>query len=143
MKSEAFNMDCMEYMRQCRDKQFNLAIVDPPYGVEDMTGKEFSHGRGKLRNRIFQIDCERIDKWDVAPPQEYFDELFRISEIILIYLPLDALLCGTKYSRLRTFQLLKLHGQILMSLQSCLSLIIGIQGKYILCKNLLNYINGF
>ena len=77
MKSEVFNMDCMEYMRQCRDKQFSLAIVDPPYGVEDMTGKEFSHGSGKLKNRIFQIDCERIDTWDVAPPQEYFDELFR------------------------------------------------------------------
>ncbi len=27
-----YNIDCMEYMKSCRDKQFNLAIVDPPYG---------------------------------------------------------------------------------------------------------------
>ena len=52
MKSEAFNIDCIEYMKQRRDKQFDLAIVDPPYGVEEMTGKEFAHGRGKLTQRI-------------------------------------------------------------------------------------------
>lgn len=32
MTNEAFNMDCMDYMKDCFDKQFDLAIVDPPYG---------------------------------------------------------------------------------------------------------------
>ena len=33
MKSDAFNMDCLEYMRQQPDKAFELAIADPPYGI--------------------------------------------------------------------------------------------------------------
>lgn len=30
--TEAFNVDCMEYMRSVPDKYFDLAVVDPPYG---------------------------------------------------------------------------------------------------------------
>ena len=29
----AYNMDCMEYMRSLPDKAFDLAVVDPPYGI--------------------------------------------------------------------------------------------------------------
>ena len=29
----AYNMDCMEYMKTLPDKAFELAIVDPPYGI--------------------------------------------------------------------------------------------------------------
>lgn len=32
MKSEVYNMDCIEYMRTLPDKAFQLAIADPPYG---------------------------------------------------------------------------------------------------------------
>ena len=28
-----YNMDCMDFLRQCKDKEFDLAIVDPPYGI--------------------------------------------------------------------------------------------------------------
>ena len=31
--SEVYNMDCMEYMKDIPDKFFDLAIVDPPYGI--------------------------------------------------------------------------------------------------------------
>ena len=40
MANEALNMDCMDYMRKCSDKQFNLAIVDPPYGIQELTGRK-------------------------------------------------------------------------------------------------------
>ncbi|GMO64468.1 MAG: hypothetical protein Ta2A_12040 [Treponemataceae bacterium] len=30
--SLTYNMDCMDFLRECKDKQFSLAIVDPPYG---------------------------------------------------------------------------------------------------------------
>ena len=30
---ELLNIDCLHYMKQCEDKQFDLAIVDPPYGI--------------------------------------------------------------------------------------------------------------
>lgn len=33
MVSEVHNMDCMEYMRNIPDKFFELAVVDPPYGI--------------------------------------------------------------------------------------------------------------
>ena len=33
MISEARNIDCMEYMKTIPDKFFDLAIVDPPYGI--------------------------------------------------------------------------------------------------------------
>lgn len=32
-ESVAYNMDCMEYMRSLPDKAFDLAVVDPPYGI--------------------------------------------------------------------------------------------------------------
>ena len=30
---ELLNIDCLHYMKQCEDNQFDLAIVDPPYGI--------------------------------------------------------------------------------------------------------------
>ena len=33
-KSEVFNLDCMEGMKRYPDKYFDLAVVDPPYGIE-------------------------------------------------------------------------------------------------------------
>ena len=33
MISDVANMDCMEYMAQFPDKFFDLAVVDPPYGI--------------------------------------------------------------------------------------------------------------
>lgn len=31
--SETYNMDCMDYMKSMPDKFFDLAVVDPPYGI--------------------------------------------------------------------------------------------------------------
>lgn len=108
MKSEVFNIDCMEYMKQCRDKQFDLAIVDPPYGVEEMTGKEFVHGRGKLTQRIFNRDAEKIMEWDKPPTKEYFDELFRISKHQIIwggnYFNLPAYRCVVVWDKVQPFK---------------------------------------
>jgi len=72
-----YNMDCMEGMRQFPDKYFELAIVDPPYGIA-----RFGN-RVELSNRI----CKeaKINKWDIKPTQEYFDELFRVSKNQIIW----------------------------------------------------------
>ena len=37
-----YNMDCMEYMRTLQDKAFDLAVVDPPYGIGEDGGKDRS-----------------------------------------------------------------------------------------------------
>ena len=75
MTSEVFNTDCLEYMRTLPDKAFQLAIADPPYGINAPNMKMGEHkgyistatkckkgrlnsGGGKLKNRVLnQSDC--------------------------------------------------------------------------------------
>ena len=79
-KIQAYNCDCMDFMKDLPDNAYDLAIVDPPYGVEKITGKEFSHGRGKLKNRVLNQAHKKINKWDTPPNKEYFEQLIRISK---------------------------------------------------------------
>jgi site-specific DNA-methyltransferase (adenine-specific) len=70
--------DCMDIMRDMPDKYFELAIVDPPYGIG-------LHGANMIKNKS---DSDRIFKieWDqVAPDKLYFNELFRISNNQIIW----------------------------------------------------------
>ena len=64
------NIDCMEYMATLPDKAFDLAIVDPPYGLGDNL---VAGGTWSVK---FQA---KGAAWDVAPGCEYFDELRRVS----------------------------------------------------------------
>ena len=64
-----YNQDCLEAMRDMKDNQFDLAIVDPPYGINVKT-RVFNDGKN----------------WDNnIPSKEYFDELFRVSENQIIW----------------------------------------------------------
>ena len=74
-----YNADCMEVMKTFKDKQFDLAIIDPPYGMP----KDSTNGRGKLKNRVFNKG--RVERWDKAPSNEFFEELFRVSENQVIW----------------------------------------------------------
>lgn len=56
-------MDCMEVMRLYPDKHFDLAIVDPPYGLK----KGSFHGRGKLKDRFINRHAGEVEEWDSAP----------------------------------------------------------------------------
>ena len=76
--SEVTNEDNMEMMSRYPDKFFDLAIVDPPYGLP----KDSLNGRGKMKSRALNIG--RKD-WDIAPQQYYFDELFRVSKNQIIW----------------------------------------------------------
>jgi site-specific DNA-methyltransferase (adenine-specific) len=73
--TQAFNIDCMEAMAQMPDKAFDLAIVDPPYGI-DRNGMN-------MGNSIFNSDDKTWDK--SAPTPEFFNELFRVSEKQIIW----------------------------------------------------------
>lgn len=77
--SEIHNCDCMEFMREIPDKFFDLAVVDPPYGLP----KNSTHGRGKLKDRC--LNRGDIQKWDIRPDHEYFEELFRLSKDQVIW----------------------------------------------------------
>ena len=71
-----YNMDCMTGMREFPDNYFDLAIVDPPYGIKNL-GKRKSNRLGKYGN-VGQAN-------DNVPTKEYFDELFRVSKIQVIW----------------------------------------------------------
>ena len=72
-----FNVDCVEFMKTKPDNYYDLAIVDPPYGI----GDKFKGGKtGKMNfNEIVNKD------WDKVPPPEYFEELFRVSKNQIIW----------------------------------------------------------
>ncbi len=74
------NEDNMELMARYEDNHFDLAIVDPPYGIGE-DGKK-NHSRGKAAK-----SKEYTPKnWDKeTPSQEYFDELFRVSKNQIIW----------------------------------------------------------
>jgi len=70
MRSIVYNQDCLEAMRQMPDKAFDLAICDPPYGIN--IAKENPRVSGRW-NYIPK-------QWDNAvPTDEYFVELKRVS----------------------------------------------------------------
>ena len=84
----AYNMDCMEYMRTLQDKAFDLAVVDPPYGIGEDGGKDRSrYVTQKNGARIYVKDggYEKTD-FDRSPADErYFAELFRVSKNQIIW----------------------------------------------------------
>jgi site-specific DNA-methyltransferase (adenine-specific) len=77
MISEVFNIDCMDGLKQYPDKYFELAIVDPPYGIG---ANKMTLGNGK--RKVFRGN----DDWDKsAPDSRYFYELRRISKNQIIW----------------------------------------------------------
>lgn len=84
-KSEVFNMDNMEFMRGCKDGQFDLAIVDPPYGINHSTIAGKQSGQ-KYGNAASAKTAYTTKDWDKNPPQsEYFEQLFRISKNQIVW----------------------------------------------------------
>lgn len=109
-KSEVFNLDCKVGMKETPDKYYDVAIVDPPYGINATamqmgsapnrsrndghgsgpsvstavkTKGRLNDGRGKLRNR--NLNKASIDWDNIIPDDEYFTELFRVSKHQIIW----------------------------------------------------------
>ena len=75
------NVDCMEYMAGLPDGYFDLAIVDPPYGIGENGDRNKS--RGKL---AIAQDYKSFAGGDKEPPSiEYFNELVRVSKNQIIW----------------------------------------------------------
>lgn len=84
----AYNADCLEALKEYPDKYFDLAVVDPPYGIEkgfSATRRIAKYGQMKTVN-------------DAKPTEEYFKQLFRVSknQIIWGYNHLSDMLPSTK-----------------------------------------------
>jgi len=78
MISEAYNMDCIEGMKRYPDKHFDLAVVDPPYGL----GKRTTDG-GCNKNTQVKFPNHNWD--DSTPKKEYFNELNRVSKNWIVW----------------------------------------------------------
>ena len=76
-----YNKDCMLAMKEMEANAFDLAIVDPPYGLP----KTSIHGRGYLKNRALNQGSKKMSAWDHVPKQEYFWELMRVSKNQIIW----------------------------------------------------------
>ena len=118
------NEDNMQLMARYEDKHFDLAIVDPPYGIgqpkqsnlkgykgrksleERLNKNRLNQGSGKLKNRTLnKSNCE----WDNAiPKDEYFNELKRISKNQIIwggnYFPLPPSRCFVCWDKMQPWK---------------------------------------
>jgi len=78
------NMDCMELMAEYPDNHFQLAVVDPPYGI-NVGETNMGAGKGKRCSKIENRKW-KPKKWDsTAPKESYFIELFRVSKRQIIW----------------------------------------------------------
>jgi site-specific DNA-methyltransferase (adenine-specific) len=73
------NRDCMEAMAEFPDKFFDLAVVDPPYGIEINISMGRRKGDKKSNYHKFAGNDKEI------PTAEYFDQLFRVSKNQIIW----------------------------------------------------------
>lgn len=75
------NCDCMSYMANLLDKEFDLAIVDPPYGIGMGCGAGETRGDGKKKKDLY------VPKdWDYCKPSDdYWAELMRVSNNQIIW----------------------------------------------------------
>ena len=80
--SEVYLMDCIAGMKHYPDKYFDLAVVDPPYGI-GAGGKSFiNRNTANKRAEKFYKDND----WDkCTPPKEYWDELQRVSKKWIVW----------------------------------------------------------
>lgn len=82
--SEFILGDCLEYMRKMPDNAYDLAIVDPPYGI-NIHKMNMGKGVGVAQSRNYQL-TDGHDFDDAKPPsEEYFKELFRVSRKQIIW----------------------------------------------------------
>src|SRR3990167_5826954 len=103
---QLFNTDCMEAMASMKDKQFDLAIVDPPYGIgADEAQNDAALSRIKANGlskagRGWKL--YKDSEWDKSIPSEYYwQELFRTSKEQIVF--------GGNYTRKEYFYPTK-HG---------------------------------
>jgi len=83
--SEVYLEDCVTALKRFNDNHFDLAIVDPPYGI-DIT-KQFENANKAGTKSMFKQTKGIVKKdWDAEiPTAEYFDELKRVSKNQIIW----------------------------------------------------------
>lgn len=85
--SKVYLLDCMEGMKDTHDNYYDLAVVDPPYGINATTEVGFGDKKSGRANRPQKWGNK---KWDEErPSKKFFSELYRISK--------NQIICGGNY----------------------------------------------
>lgn len=83
-----YNMDCMLGMQEFPDKFFDIAIVDPPYGIKEHGGKDRGGFVERENRKKIYVPSGNYENrgWDNVPAdRKYFDELMRVSKQQIIW----------------------------------------------------------
>ena len=114
-----YNMDCMTLLKATPDNFYELAIVDPPYGInapimsptptptQRNRRQRLNGGGGKLKNRV--LNTAKYINWDnEIPSKDYFNELFRVSKNQIIwggnYFPLQPTRCVIAWDKVQPWE---------------------------------------
>ena len=76
--SEVFLEDCVKALKRFNDNHFDLAIVDPPYGIGFSSKKQSNFGKGGINHEYKGWDEE-------IPKAEYWEQLFRVSKNQIVW----------------------------------------------------------
>ena len=79
------NADCLPAMKAMPYKAYDLAVVDPPYNIggDSIHAGRLKKGSGKLKNRAIQLLDSKFD--EIPLDENYFNELFRVSQSQIIW----------------------------------------------------------
>lgn len=86
--STIYLQDCMEGMKQYPDNHFDLAVVDPPYGIGEDGGVDRSGNAAQSNGEYISVKAivHKKKDWDNKPPSnEYFNELIRVSKSQIVW----------------------------------------------------------
>ena len=109
--SIVFNEDCVQGLKRFADKYFDLAIVDPPYGIERFKNVTTTPSSKDVHAKRFQrMETVNNDK----PSDEYWSELFRVSKNQIVWgannfelPPSEYFLCWNKEQAMPNFATLE------------------------------------
>ena len=109
--SEVYLEDCVEALKRFNDKHFDLAIVDPPYGIERFKNVTTTPSSKDVHAKRFQrMETVNNDK----PTDEYWSELFRVSKNQIVWgannfelPPSEYFLCWNKEQAMPNFATLE------------------------------------
>lgn len=81
-----YNIDCIEFMKNKPDNYYDLAIVDPPYGIDADNKNNGKNSNRHEKTSLAKINTYKKTNWDnETPTDEYFEQLFRVSKKQIVW----------------------------------------------------------
>ena len=81
-----YNIDNIEFMKTKPDNYYDLAIVDPPYGIDADNKNNGKNSDTHEKTSLAKINTYKKTNWDNSiPTNEYFEELKRVSKKQIIW----------------------------------------------------------